>query len=334
MGLIKIKVPLLSLLLSAGVFLSLGLFLNRKPIHSIVSEKIIQNFSPTIETFRKKDGRLIEPLLMFDVGSEPASLSPLKSIIEQYIQRKETAGDIKIASVYFRDLNSSKSFSINPSEQYMPASIMKLPILITYLKEAETHPGLLQQKIFFGKHFAVIPEQTMTNNYLQENRNFTVDELLQSMIINSDNDATALLNQNINLNSFKVLFRILSLAEPDIKQWNYNLTVAECSRFLQLLFNSTYLNEKNSEYAVRLLTQTNYKEGFVKLIDPELTIAHKFGERNVANEQQLHETGIFYLDDKPYLLTVMTKGNDRKLLPVILADISQITLTYLKGKGV
>jgi beta-lactamase class A len=192
----------------------------------------------------------------------------------------------------------------------------------------------LQQKIFFKKHFNVIPEQTLTAEPLQENKYYTVNELLQSMIINSDNDAVALLNQNINIESFKLLFRVLGFREPEIKSWDYYLTAVECSRFLRLLFNATYLNEKNSEYAMKMLTETKYREGFMKYIGTDIKVAHKFGERNVNNEQQLHETGIFYLDDKPYLLTVMTKGNDKNALPSILADISKMTLTYFRGKGV
>jgi len=333
MGLIRYKVPGYLLLICAVVFLSIGWLVKHPATPAVASESKVYASLPAIETLRKKDGRLIQPLIMVDFSGEDPSLAPLKSTLEQYLKQKELSGDLKRASVYFRDLNSSKNFSINASAQYLPASIMKIPILITFLKESETHPGLLQQKVFFKKHFGGIPEQTLTDPLLTEGRSYTVNELLQYMIINSDNDATAMLNQYIDQDGLRVLFRVLGLKDPDLRSWDYFITAPECSRFLSLLFNSTYLNEKNSEYAMSLLTKSHYKDGFAKRIDPQLTVAHKFGERNEGTEQQLSETGIFYLDDKPYLLTVMTSGADHKMLPAILADVSETTLSYMKNGG-
>ncbi|HNM27553.1 MAG TPA: hypothetical protein PKL15_19045, partial [Saprospiraceae bacterium] len=38
---------------------------------------------------------------------------------------------------------------------------------------------------------------------------------------------------------------------------------------------------------------------------------HKFGEwRQVGYDYELHESGVFYIGDQPYLLTIMTKGKD------------------------
>jgi beta-lactamase class A len=51
---------------------------------------------------------------------------------------------------------------------------------------------------------------------------------------------------------------------------------------------------------------------------------HKFGEAGDANEKQLHESAIIYLDNNPYLLTIMTKGNDMKKLPDVINQISAL----------
>jgi hypothetical protein len=37
---------------------------------------------------------------------------------------------------------------------------------------------------------------------------------------------------------------------------------------------------------------------------------------------QLHESAIIYVKDKPYLLTVMTKGKDNKTLSKLIGEIS------------
>ncbi len=54
-------------------------------------------------------------------------------------------------------------------------------------------------------------------------------------------------------------------------------------------------------------------------------IAHKFGESGTPIEMQLHESAIVYLKNKPYLLTVMTKGKDNKTLSKLIGEISAVT---------
>jgi hypothetical protein len=41
-----------------------------------------------------------------------------------------------------------------------------------------------------------------------------------------------------------------------------------------------------------------------------MIVAHKFGERIMGDSFQLHDCGIVYYPDNPYLLCVMTKGHD------------------------
>lgn len=52
-------------------------------------------------------------------------------------------------------------------------------------------------------------------------------------------------------------------------------------------------------------------------------MAHKFGEALDPQGLQLHETGIVYLGNDPYLITVMTKGRDVHQLPQVLSTISR-----------
>src|SRR6186713_257504 len=121
MGFIRYKVPGYLLLICAVVFLCIGWMLKHPSSPAIAAEMKVQESVPGIESLRKKDGRLIQPLIMVDFRAEDPSLAPLKSTLEQYLKKKELAGDLKNASVYFRDLNSSKNFSMNPSAQYLPA---------------------------------------------------------------------------------------------------------------------------------------------------------------------------------------------------------------------
>ena len=53
--------------------------------------------------------------------------------------------------VYVRNLNNGPWFGINENEAYSPASLMKVPVLMTYLRWAEIEPNLLNKKLFLDE---------------------------------------------------------------------------------------------------------------------------------------------------------------------------------------
>lgn len=288
--------------------------------------------SPQLIFKRDKNHQLIQPLVSVEQRKEDTSIESLKDLISKFLQSKIATGEINTASVYFNDLVTNRCFIINPTEKFSAGSIIKIPVMMTYLKEAETNRAVLDKQIYFDSHFS-IPEQNLYGEPLIEKRSYSVRSLISKMIIESDNDATALLTINLNREIFVELFKTLSLPKPDLSGVDYFFSVEECSRFLSVLFNSTYLNEENSEFALSLLTKTTFNQGLQKYLAPSVILAHKFGERNFNGEPQLHETGIVYLEHKPYLLSVLTKGNSRMtkqntdlLLPEVLATISRIVL--------
>lgn len=91
------------------------------------------------------------------------------------------------------------------------------------------------------------------------------------------------------------------------------LTVKEYASFFRILFNSSYLSADNSERALNLLAHTEYHDA---LPSPQgVVVAHKFGEAGTENiERQLHDCGIVYLPDHPYLACIMTRGRDAEKL--------------------
>jgi beta-lactamase class A len=56
-----------------------------------------------------------------------------------------------------------------------------------------------------------------------------------------------------------------------------------------------------------------------------ISVANKFGERELADgTRQLHDCGIVYHPERPYVLCVMTKGASFEQLSRTVADVSQL----------
>jgi hypothetical protein len=109
------------------------------------------------------------------------------------------------------------------------------------------------------------------------------------------------------------------------------MSVLEYNRYLRVLYNGSYISRSNSDWALGLLTKSNYKGALVKLLPNDLMVAHKFGERPYQDGFNFHEGGIVYLKNNPYTVVVMTKGKDYQALPDFVADISKLCYDGMKN---
>lgn len=277
---------------------------------------------------RTKDFKFIHPLLLTDIPNESGDLLSLKNEINTFLESKKLSGEISNASVYFRELNDGSWMNINGNEGFHPGSLIKIPILITYLKFAEDNPSLLNKQIKYEKVFSNMPNQEYPDKMIQVGKSYRANELLEAMIENSDNAATMLLIQNVNMNGFKKFFTDIGLPEPPENDPNFSISAVNVSKFFRVLYSSTYLNKASSEYALTLFSKSTFQIGIANALPKEITIVHKFGEQGTPLGKELHEIAIIYLNDSPYLLTIMTQGKDMNKLPPILSEISKITYNH------
>lgn len=273
--------------------------------------------------------KFINPLLECNNSniSTNKNLTTLQKSIEFIINQETGNSDITFASVYYRDLNNGPWFGINEKEYFSPASLIKVPVMMAYLKAAEDDPSILQKKIMVTKPFDYSEQNITPTQTLQVDHEYTVDELISRMVIYSDNAAYELLIDNIDNAKIYQVYQDLdvdiSKAQEDP---NGNIiTVSDYSSFFRILFNASYLDQEMSEKALSLLSKSEYVKGLVAGVPNNITVAHKFGERQFlpSHEKQLHDCGIVYLPNQPYLLCVMTRGNDFDKLAKFISEVSK-----------
>ena len=260
--------------------------------------------------------KFINPLLECDTfnNENDKNLNSLKNKIQFITDQDIASKQISFASVYYRDLNNGPWIGINANEYFSPASLIKVPLMITYLRETETDHELLYKKITNTKAFDYSLQNITPTETLELNKEYTVEELLRRMIIYSDNAAYDLLVQNIDnskiFQTFKDLDVDVSKAQEDP---NGNIiTVKDYASFFRILYNASYLDQDNSELALSYLSQSQFYSGLIGGVPENITVAHKFGERQYlpSKEKQLHDCGIVYHPQKPYLICVMSRSDD------------------------
>jgi len=328
-----VKIPLFVAIILLIVAGATAFYINKKTealCEKRVAESLKKVEGISVRLLVEDEYKLIKPLAFIDFTKEDTLLLEIKNSLQEYIEDKKKDGSITNASVYLRNLNRHQDVRVNPKEVYFPGSLMKIPIMLTFLKASESDPSLLDRQVPFIRPYDNLPFQNIKSVGIELGKVYTIRQLIEYMITHSDNNATALLSENIDFEKIAHVFKNLQLPYPDTKQPDYGLTLKDYSRFFRVLFNATYLSWKNSEYALELLTKTDYQNGIAKGVDKGVVIAHKFGERNSDGVQQLHEVGIVYLQNRPYLLGIMTKGNDIKKMEPILGEISKIVYSGMK----
>lgn len=272
--------------------------------------------------------RYINPLVECDnyVQSNLKNISNLEDKLNGYIQQVMGEKKAVHVSVYFRDLNSGPWMGINEKEIYSPASLLKVPILIAALKKAETEPAFLTKKVKFEKYVDEISQNITDDKLIKLGASYTIEELLFGMIAHSDNEAKDLIVANIGNDLFTQVMTDIGINISGIGPGDDFLTVKDYSSFFRLLYNATYLNKQMSEKALDILSKTSFNTGIVAGIPQGTVIAHKFGERAYGdtNVKQLHDCGIVYAPNAPYLLCVMTRGSDFNQLSTVIAGVSDI----------
>jgi beta-lactamase class A len=289
------------------------------------------NSSSSMQEYRLQTYSLSKPLLLADLPDEDRDMAPIKSSINAIIEDNKSRGNVSSASVFLLRMNHDNWINVNASERFAPGSMLKISVLITYFKMLEKNPGLFDQKLYLDPRMNTNRIQHVDEMHLPPGQ-YKIGDLIQAMIVNSDNYATMLLNQHLDQALFINLYSDLGLRRPDMGETFYPMTAREFSRFLRVLHNATYLSPDNSESALELLTKANYDNGIVAGLPANTKVAHKFGESGDGKLFELHEAAIVYNNDDPYLLVVMTKGKDISSLPGILKEISTTVYNSIGAK--
>jgi len=275
--------------------------------------------------------KFIRPLMFVDDACESENLADIKQQLTAIVDKYKASGDLNNASVYIREYANNTWTTVNDDVKYDPGSLFKVPVMIAILKMNEMKPGFLNKPVTYSKKIDDGKNVSFKDKSIVLGNTYTIKELLTYMIKYSDNEATILLESQMDSVILQNLFKDIGLEVPNIYASQYQFTTKEYSYFMRAIYNASYLTIENSEFAAELLSQTRFKDGIVKGLPAKTRIAHKFGESGDQNEKQLHESALVYLNNKTYLLTIMTRGKENFKLSQVIAEISQTVYNYMKN---
>ncbi|MBI3888452.1 serine hydrolase [Candidatus Nomurabacteria bacterium] len=271
----------------------------------------------------------------------------LQNSVGTYLNEESSKGNLSDASVYFRDLENGPIFGINSNKLFISASLIKLPTVMTVLRLADQDDSLLQRKILYSQEIPSGNQDFAPAKKLVVGQSYTIDDLVARTLEYSDNAANELLvNELYKINPKEDLifdtFRDLGLVVPgDVTKGD--LSTQSYSSLFRLLYNASFLSKENSEKILTLLGRASFKEGLEAGVPQGIKVAGKFGERELdfvsngkstGHENELHDCGVIYYPNNPYLLCVMTKGQDFNVLAKIIAHVSEMVYAEVDSRKI
>jgi beta-lactamase class A len=314
-----------------ATIVTIVLFLLGVFVGFFISTKEYKSFIYSFKSLRSGgDYSYTNPLLGTD-AAEATTIGIYKKVKQDTIKTAmsyQEKGLLQSYGVYVKSLSYPLWFGINDRQEFLPASLYKLPVAISVYRDIEKGNIDRKQKLVYTHKIS--EGNTRDSLYaptgLTIGMSYTVEELIKRMITQSDNGAKDLLISVLHEDTIKETLSIVSvdgsIRLTQISPWMY-------SYYLRILYNATFLNEQNSEELLSLLAESSYKNALVRGIPLGVKVSHKYG---LYNEEggvfELHDCGIIYTQNDPYILCVMTKGTNVEALENFISDVSSIVYLY------
>ncbi len=298
--------------------------------------ELINNF-PDTQGPKQSSGKFVN----LNVGSHfpkyrPVINTKLKSIISTHLEKRSYPFQV---SIYFKDLTDGSEFGINEEMPILGGSLLKVPLVMGHLKASEAIPGYLKNKIHIKEQNSEVLYSIQSNppaNRIKYDSIYSIDELINFTIVDSDNVAAVSLE---NFNGKKLLHMVVSDTRIPISTELppfQSLTVKRYSSFFTALYDASYLDKENSERALKILSNANFKDGLRAGVPENIVMSHKFGEKIDEHSDRLYfnHCGIVYLPMSPYLLCLSTFGENVSHQKASIKEISALVFKQMSTESI
>lgn len=245
----------------------------------------------------------------------------LEALLYSYIHEKANAADLNIA-VYIKTLKRnfiqgvfSPRFylAVNKHKPFPAASLMKVPLMAcAFLADKE---GIIDFSTVY-----VLEEKDKTPGSgilksLPAGKRFTLIELVELMICESDNTASNILIDVLGFKYLNQCFQKLGLKKTilnrkilDNKKRKKGIenftTVADMAYLLERIYNKELVDKTSCEVMLKYLARQKVNDRIPRYLPKNLIVAHKTGTLKGI----IHDAGIVFTDRGDYLICILTKG--------------------------
>jgi beta-lactamase class A len=308
------KRALLFLFILLSIFLNI--FLLSKLHFNLTAEVISNGYFHYIQPFQTQPSEDSEAYILHYEG--------LKEKLQQDIDSYDA---VKKVGIFLQDSATGTWLGIDEKEEFAPASLLKVPIMMATLKQIDSEETELNDEIIISKEYI---DESSANFSRIAGEKESILRLLKDMIIFSDNTAKKVLESQLSAAEINAIFSHVGVENPYLKPTSPKISPRDYIRFFKSLYYSTFLSPKLSELALDMASDTNEESLISKEIPKEIEVSHKFG---VYDEfKVLNDCGIIYYPKDPYFLCIMTKDLSYETSRELIQKLSKDVFEYVNER--
>ena len=243
-------------------------------------------------------------------------------------------------ALYLEDLKTGRSWSYHPDEMYPSASLIKVPIMACVFYKI--HDGEMSLKTVLTLRRRNRVGGSGSLKWQPDGSKLTVRELLQHMISESDNTATAILLEAVGLGYAQRQFPKMGLIYTGIYQEGMSLRAGRVvhenyttAREMTMLLGKIYRGELVGPPESRLMLDIlRHKKAVASRLAKGLPrgweIAHKTG----LLRQACHDAAVVFSPRGDYAITVLTGQNGNyRTAKAFISRLGRITFRHYGAAG-
>ncbi len=215
----------------------------------------------------------------------------------------------------YENLQSGEYVSKGGDIPKSAASTIKLPFVLLLIEMVEDEKVDLTEKLTYRSYHHYGGSGVI--QFDEEDTTYTVEDLVQKMLVHSDNIEFIMLQEHVGREKFINYMKQLGAgyAYPDGK--NYT-----CANDLTLYLKHLYSVSDTSDFGRKVfdwLQKTSYNHGIAQGVNN--SVAHKVGMIPMSNIS--NDSGIV-LGDQPYALSILTTDYSYQESKTIIRDLTKI----------
>lgn len=221
-----------------------------------------------------------------------------EKIIKEF--EEETRKAAGVYGLYVVNLESGFSFGVYEDEEFTPASLNKLPVMLAMYMEAEKGNLNLETKY----SLKATDKRGGSGSLYQKPQGFvlTYRDMVRYMGKESDNTAFNIASGILGREKIEGVIKEIGMTDTRVSGEDQKTTPYDVGLLFKKLWEGSLVSKKSADEILEYLTGTIYENWLVAGIPKEVKVAHKYGrELHVVND-----AGIVF-GERPYIVVILSK---------------------------
>ena len=244
------------------------------------------------------------------------------------------------AGIVIKDLKTGQTIEINSSKLFPSASLVKIPIMAACFKAEKEGRLSIYDKITLRKQHK---EHSCSRLYRARlGTKYTILELMERMITESDNTATNMLTDRLGFGYLNEKFTEFGLKNTDMRRgimdlkWrnagieNYT-TAGDMALILEKIYKGELIDEYASANMLEILKRQKVRDRIPRWLPSDLVVAHKTG----LLRDTVSDVGVVFTPDGDFIVCVITADvNSFKIAKQFIGRVAIMTYNRCYRKDV